>query len=114
MQHVHSLLLGAPAQQDMTIINTTVKGKFVPLLESVVGRGTGRFIHGAYIVWTSPKMADLAHNSNRGFGVATVADSVRDRFMPGNGPQEAPRGNVYKHTLFHYSQGGTRAYGSST
>lgn len=43
----------------------------------------------------------MAHNSNREFGVATVADSVRDRFMPGKGLQEAPRGNVYKHS--HYS-----------
>lgn len=50
------------------------QGEIVPLLEYVVGRGTGRFIPGAYIVLTPPKMADLAHNSNRGFGVATVAE----------------------------------------
>ncbi len=38
----------------------------------------------------------LAHNSNSGFGLATVADSVGDRFMPENGPQEPPRSNMYK------------------
>ena len=42
-----------------------------------------------------------AHNSNSEFGLATVADSVGDRFMPGNGPQEPPRGNMYKPS--HYS-----------
>src|SRR2546428_5926908 len=42
-----------------------------------------------------------AHNSNSGFGLATVADSVGDRFMFGNGPQESPRGNMYKPS--HYS-----------
>ena len=41
------------------------------------------------------------HNSNSGFGLPTVANSAGDRFMSGNGPQEPPRGNMYKPS--HYS-----------
>ena len=78
-------------------------GEIVPLLEYVVGRGTGRYIPGNHLSYGRHQkwQTHLAHNSNSGFGVATVADSVRDRFMPGKRPQEAPRGNVYKHS--HYS-----------
>jgi hypothetical protein len=42
-----------------------------------------------------------AHNSNSGFGLATVATSLGDRFVSANGPQEPPRGNMYKPS--HYS-----------
>ena len=55
------------------------------------------------LAWLAIPIVDLE--------LATVADSVRDRFVPGKGPQ--PRGNVYNtFTLFHYSHAGTREYGS--
>ncbi len=56
MQHVHSLLLGAPAQQDMTIINTTVKGKLFLCLspwlaEEQADLSTGHISYGRHQKW---------------------------------------------------------------
>jgi hypothetical protein len=71
------------------------QAEIVALLEYIVGRGTGRYMpskplsDGHHQKWQ-------AHNSNSGFGLPTIADSVGDRFMSGNGPQEPPRGNMYK------------------
>jgi hypothetical protein len=76
------------------------QGEIVPLLEYIVGRGTGRYMsskplsYGHHQKW-------WAHNSNSGLGLATVADSAGDRFMSGHGPREPPRGNKYKPP--HYS-----------
>ncbi len=76
------------------------QGEVVPLLEYIVGRGTGRYMpsnplsYGRHQKW----QARSAHNSNSGFGLATVADSVGDMFMPGNGQRLPPRGNMYSPT----------------
>jgi hypothetical protein len=76
------------------------QAEIVPLLEYIVGRGTGRYMsskplsYGHHQKWRT-------HNSNSGLGLATVADSGGDRFMSGNGPREPPRGNIYKPP--HYS-----------
>jgi hypothetical protein len=69
----------------------------------MVGRGTGRFMASNPLLYRRRQQwqTRLAHNSNSEFGPATVADSAGDRFRPGNGPQEAPRGNMYKPP--HYS-----------
>ena len=76
-------------------------GEIVPLLEYIVGRGTGRYMPGNPLSYGRDQkwQTRLAHNSNSGFGLATVADSIGDRFMPGNGPQEPPRGNMYKPSI---------------
>lgn len=76
------------------------QAEIVPLLEYLVGRGTGRYMPSKPLSYGHHQKWE-AHNSNSGFGLATVADSVGDRFMSGNGPQEPPRGNMNKRS--HYS-----------
>src|SRR5437870_13867200 len=70
------------------------QAEIVPLLEYIVGRGTGRFMHSMPLSYGHHQKWQ-AHNSISRFGLATVADSVGNRFMSGSGPQEPPRANMY-------------------
>jgi hypothetical protein len=76
------------------------QAEIVRLLEYIVGRGTGRYVCSKSLSYGDHQKWQV-HNSNRGFGLATVADSAGARFISGNGPQEPQRGNMYKPP--HYS-----------
>src|ERR1700716_3433750 len=87
------------------------QAEIVPLLEYIVGRGTGQYMSSKPLSYGHHQKWQV-HNSNSGFGPPTVANSAGDRVHVWKRPAKTtPRQYVQTLTLFHYSLVGICAFG---